>query len=116
MPYGVFGWYLGKVEYLELVSNQARLDRRLSQIARLILNSEHDMALDISALTAQVAADTSAVNSAVTLIQSLAAQIAALKSQTTDPETAAKIDALVAQLKANDDSLATAVAANTPAA
>ena len=39
-----------------------------------------------------------------------------LKTASTDPATQAAIDALVAQLKGNDDAIADAVTANTPAA
>jgi hypothetical protein len=64
----------------------------------------------IEDLTAQVAQNTSVDESAVTLIQGLAAQIAAAG---TDP---AKLAALQTNLKASADKLAAAVAANTPAA
>lgn len=65
---------------------------------------------DLTALTAQVAQNTSVIGSALTLIQGFAAQLAAAG---TDP---AKLADLTAQLKAQDDALAAAVAANTPAA
>lgn len=61
-------------------------------------------------LTADVAADTSAVNSAIILINGLAAQI---KAAGTDPVA---LKALTDQLEANTSSLATAVTANTTAA
>lgn len=64
----------------------------------------------IDDLTAQVAANTTVVGSALTLIQGFAAQLAAAG---TDP---AKLAALQAQLQASDDALAAAVVANTPAA
>ena len=64
----------------------------------------------IDDLSAQVSANTTVVGSALTLIQGLAAQLAAAG---TDP---AKLAALQASLKASDDALAAAVAANTPAA
>lgn len=66
--------------------------------------------LDLTALTAQVAANTSAEASAVTLIQAIAAQLAAASGN--QPA----VDALAAQLKASADALAAAVVANTPAA
>lgn len=65
---------------------------------------------DLTALTAQVATNTSVVSSALTLIQGLAAQLAAAG---TDP---AALAALQAQLATSDTALAAAVAANTPAA
>ena len=61
-------------------------------------------------LTAQVAANTTVEASAVTLIQGLAAQLAAAG---TDP---AKLASLQASLKTSADSLAAAITANTPAA
>ncbi len=57
-----------------------------------------------------VAAEDTVIDSAVTLIQGLAAQIAALAP------TQAAIDALAADVKAKSDALAAAVAAGTPAA
>ena len=58
-------------------------------------------------LTAQVAANTSVEGSALTLIQGLAAQLAAAGSNP------AALAALQAQLKTSADALAAAVAANT---
>ena len=59
-------------------------------------------------LTAQVAANTTVIGSALTLIKGFSAQLAAAG---TDP---AKLAALQASLKTSDDALAAAVAANTP--
>lgn len=64
----------------------------------------------IDDLTTQVAANTTVIGSALTLIQGLAAALAAAG---TDP---AKLSALQTQLAASDTALAAAVAANTPAA
>jgi hypothetical protein len=64
----------------------------------------------IAALTVQVTANTDAEASAVGLIQSLAALIAANAG---DPVAVA---ALAAQLKTSADALGAAVVANTPAA
>lgn len=60
-------------------------------------------------LQAKVTAEDTVIDSAITLIQGLAAQIAALQ-----PSQAA-IDALAADVQAKSDALAAAVAANTPA-
>jgi len=65
---------------------------------------------DLTELQAAVAADTSVTASAVTLLQGLAAQLAAAG---TDP---AALAAIVSDLNENTDALAAAVAANTPAA
>lgn len=61
-------------------------------------------------LQAAVAAEDTVIDSAITLLQGLAAQIAALT-----PNQAA-IDALAADVSAKTQSLAAAVTANTPAA
>jgi len=64
---------------------------------------------DLSALTAEVTRNTEVSASAITLLNGLAAQIEALK---TDP---AALQQLADQLRASSDSLAAAVVANTPA-
>lgn len=65
------------------------------------------MAADLTALTAQVTANTDVEASAVILINGLAAQLVAAKN---DPVA---IQALADKLKASADSLAAAVTANT---
>lgn len=65
---------------------------------------------DLTQLTADVAADTTVDQSAITLIQGLAAQLAAAG---TDPVALA---ALSTQLETNAAAIAAAVTANTPAA
>ena len=65
---------------------------------------------DLSALTAEVTENGDAVASAVALLNTLAAELAAAA---TDP---AAVAALADQLSANSDALAAAVVANTPAA
>lgn len=64
----------------------------------------------LDALTAQVTANTTVVESALTLINGFSVALAAAG---TDP---AKLADLATQLKSEDDKLAAAVAANTPAA
>ena len=61
-------------------------------------------------LTTQVAANTSVEQSAITLIEGIAAQLAAAG---TDP---AKLEALKTQLTASATALAAAITANTPVA
>lgn len=73
------------------------------------------MAIDLTALTAEVANNTAVDASIVQLVQNLAAQIAAIPPST-DPATQAALDALVTTLKANDSNIAAAVTKNTPAA
>lgn len=67
------------------------------------------MSAQLDALTAQVAANTAAEQSAITLLGVLAAKVAAGD----DP---AKLQALTDSLKASGDALTAAVTANTPAA
>ena len=59
---------------------------------------------------AAVTAEDSVIDSAIALIQGLAAQVAAL------PPNQAAIDVLAADIKAKSAALAAAVTANTPAA
>lgn len=66
-------------------------------------------------LEADVASETTAVNSASTLLSGLSQQIADLKNTQTDPDTAARIDALATSVETARDQLAAAVVANTPA-
>lgn len=66
------------------------------------------VASDLDALTAQVAANTTVEQSAITLINGLAAQIASLKN---DP---AAIAALAAKLQTSAAALSAAITANTP--
>ena len=87
-------------------------DNRLGEILTLlktIVQKENTIMADLTTLTAQVKANTDVEASAVQLIQGIAAQLAAAK---TDPVA---IQALSDQLKNSADALAAAVTANTPA-
>jgi len=86
-----------------------KLDK-IIQMLGIIQRKEDTMSAELDALTVQVAANTTVEQSAITLIQGLATQIAALKN---DP---AAITALSASLKNSADALAAAITANTPAA
>lgn len=74
----------------------------------ILTNQETIMAV-LDDLTSQVAANKTVVDSALALIAGIADRIAAAG---TDP---AKLAALTSDLKSEDDALAEAVAANTPA-
>lgn len=89
----------------EIRATQARIETKLDALLAL----ENKQMADLTALTAEVERNTSVEKSALTLIQGFAAQLAAAG---TDP---VKLQALQDQLKSNDDELAAAVAANTPA-
>lgn len=72
------------------------------------------MAVDVSALTAEVQRNSDVTASVVQLVQNLAAQIAAIPTST-DPQTQAALDQLKDTLTQNDDAIAAAVVANTKA-
>lgn len=76
---------------------------------RVILNNQEKMMSQLDDLKAQVAANKSIAQSAVTLINGIADRITAAG---TDPQALAD---LTASLKSDDDALAAAVQANTPA-
>jgi hypothetical protein len=75
-----------------------------------LIRQERKVSMDLSELTAQVSTNTDVVESAVLLISGLADQLEAAAG---DP---AAVQDLVNQLRSNNDVLAAAVAAGTPAA
>lgn len=89
-----------------IMSKLAEMDSKLD----VILKGQDKEMADLSALTAQVAENTTVEGSAVALIQNIAAQLA------TSSGDQAAVDALAAQLKTSATALAAAVAANTVAA
>ena len=92
-----------------------RIERKLDRLLIQFKEETEAMAIDLTALTAEVANNTAVDASIVQLVQNLAAQIAAIPPST-DPATQAALDALVTTLKANDSNIAAAVTKNTPAA
>ena len=94
------------IGFLITWNNQARIESKLDQL----LQGATTMAIDLTQLTTDVSADTDAVNSAVTLLTQLAAEITA---NANDPVALA---ALAASLETNTANLAAAVTQNTPAA
>lgn len=97
--------------------NDHQISLKLDQILQLIENLERLVLLQgkelmsaLDDLTAQVATNTSVEQSAIVLIQGIAAALAAAGQ---DP---VKLAALTSSLKTSADSLAAAVAANTPVA
>lgn len=74
----------------------------------LIIERLHHMSAQLDTLTAQVTANNSAIDSAITLINGLAQQIIDTGG---DP---VKLQALVDSLTAEDTKLAAAIVANTP--
>jgi hypothetical protein len=96
----------------EILENLIDILHKLGKLDLLekILEKEGAMTKELDDLTAQVAAEEDAVNSAIILINGLAAQLASIAN---DP---AAIEALAVSLKASVASLSAAVVANTPVA
>jgi hypothetical protein len=81
---------------------------------RRIINQESQMAIDVTALTAEVANNSTVSGSVVTLLQNLTTFIQNIPAST-DPVTQAALDQLTATLAGNDTAVAAAVVQNTPA-
>ncbi len=79
---------------------------------RHILERFETMSADLSQLKDAVAANSTVIGSAVTLIQGFGAKLQAAIDAGADP---ADLQALADELKTQDEALAGAVAANTPA-
>jgi hypothetical protein len=99
----------------------------LTQLVRTDLSQELQMAnvLDsitaqVTALSTEVAAETTVNQSAITLLNGLSTQIAALAANAADPaqvaQVASQLTALASSIHTNAADLAAAVTANTPAA
>lgn len=89
-------------------SDLRRLEDKLDQILTIVINQGAQIMATLQDLQAAVTAEDTVIDSAITLLQGLAAQIAALT-----PNQAA-IDALAADISAKTQALADAVVANTP--
>ena len=98
---------MGCLSESEFRTLDRKLDRLLQMVEAVLGKEFSRMSQALDDLATQVAANTSVEESAVTLINGLAAQLAAAG---TDP---AKLQSLQASLKASADDLAAAVAANT---
>jgi ATP/maltotriose-dependent transcriptional regulator MalT len=96
---------------------QNRLDDILLMLGEMqavlnaLVNRETLLMASIADLQAQVQQNTDVINSAKTLLQGLADQLQEAK----DSGDPAKIQAVIDQIKQNDDDLAAAVVKNTPA-
>jgi hypothetical protein len=96
------------IEHLEAL--ERRLLQRVGEMENAIKTYGETIMALLDALTAQVAQNITVEQSAVTLIQGLAAQIAAAG---TDPVALANLQS---QLNTSATALAAAISANTPAA
>jgi len=93
-------------ETIEIFTALGRIESALSTLTEGV----HAMSIELDNLESEVAKNTEVDQSAITLLNGLAAQIAALKN---DP---VKLQALADSLKSSSADLAAAVVANTPAA
>jgi uncharacterized membrane protein YheB (UPF0754 family) len=97
-----------------------KLSTQIAAMAAKELVMNKDVQTKLDDLTSKVAAETSVTQSVKTLLEGLSAQIAALKDQVAaggDPtEILAALDTIGATLATNNQALADAVTANTPAA
>ena len=92
---------------LDLIIQQ---NNALLRRTNTIVDQQRNEMVNLDALKAQLEAETNAVTAAVNLITTLAAEISAASGDQ------AAIDALAAQFATQAQTLAEAVAANTPAA
>lgn len=97
----------------ELAVLNAKLDKITAQL-NLISKQEKQMAVDLNAITAEVANNTNVTESVVTLLGNLTSIIQNIPPSN-DPVTQAALDQLNQTLTANDAAIAGAVVANTPA-
>jgi len=105
------GWSDWGMLLQTLHANQLVMLRMLKSI----IKQEGQMAVDLTALTDEVAKNTTVTGSVIELLQQLTALIQAIRASN-DPVTQAALDALKATLSTNDQNVADAVVANTPAA
>jgi len=98
---------------VDLYSHQelpGSVDEKLELLLTLLTKGFQRMANEIAALETKVAEQTTVIGSAVTLLDSLHTLLVAAQN---DP---ARMQSLIDQVAASKDSLAAAVAQNTPAA
>jgi len=88
---------------------------RIEGMLQQILNKETQMAVDVSAITNQVDRQTTVNASIVQLLNNVVATLNAMPPSS-DPVTQAALDALTTTITSNNDAIAAAVVANTPAA
>lgn len=108
------------------IADLRRLESKIETLAAHVGRREHPlehilkelqvMSKSFDDLKAQVAANTSATMSAISLIGGLSSQLSAAIAAQKAGDDGAALDDLDAQLKGNTDALAAAVLANTPAA
>lgn len=95
------GWW----DFQELKAQLNRIEAKLNAL----LKQEAKMAIDLTAATAEIATNNDVTASAVLAINTLLDNLAAVPPST-DPVTQAALDNIVANWKANDTTVAAAVA------
>ena len=103
----IFGYVIQRDDGSVLAST---LDRQNARMLALINERLKTMSVELDRLTQQVKANNDLLDSATTLINGIADRIVAAGTDQ------AALTALADELKAKDEQLAAAVAANTPAA
>lgn len=98
-----------RVEHHYFFHGNSAIEQKLDCILKLLKKQGETIMADLTKLEADVATETTVTQSAVTLINGLAAQVTAAG---TDP---VKLKAVTDQMEANAAALAAAVTANTPA-
>lgn len=93
----------------KLVESNKVIERRVRDLWAQNMREEEAMSVQLDALRAEVERNRSVDESAKVLIQGIVTRLQAMDADQ------ASIDALVTDLRGSSDSLATAVAANTPA-
>jgi hypothetical protein len=94
----------------KILKKLGKLNTRLDTIQIQLTRMENNMSVELDNLTVEVTEMGTVVDSAITLLNGLSAQLLAIKD---DP---AKIAALALELDTKANELALAVTANTPAA
>lgn len=110
-------WFWGD-DLQEIQESQSRIlatQYTILALLRSLTAKDTQMAIDLGTLTAEVTNNTNVTNSVVTLLNNLTAIIKAIPPSS-DPVTQAALDQLTATLTTNDQAVAAAVTANTPAA
>ena len=95
---------------------QREVNQKLDVLTAMVQQLIKEQQMDISALTTEIANNTTVTASVESLLANLTAEIATISSGSTDAATQTALNALVATLQANDAGISAAVVANTPAA
>lgn len=105
------------IEIREMLSLTLRLLDAMAQLEHVVFTKENTIMSTLDDDLAEVAAQTTALGSVQTLLTSIEGQLAAALANTNlPPDAQAKVDALFASLKGNDQIIANALASGVPPA